>query len=426
MARISNFIVFIFNIRKVFLIRTLSLYLSMKDDKILSVTELTRQIKGVLEKGFSNVWIQGEISNFKLHSSGHLYFTLKDDQSQISAVMWRSRAAQLMFRPNDGMKVLIRGNITVYEPRGNYQIDCYQIQPLGKGELQIAFEQLKQKLYDEGLFSEDFKKPLPEYPRSIGIVTSPTGAAIRDMISVLRRRFPAIEIILVPVKVQGIGASEEIADAIALLNEQNLVNVMIVGRGGGSLEDLWAFNEEVVARAIFSSKIPVISAVGHEIDFSISDFVSDLRAPTPSAAAELVVKDKNDVVELIRNFCYTMSNSMNNSIDSYRQTIAHLTQSYSFNKPHDMLRQRSQLIDDLHRRLEQNLVHNFKIAKYQSNSLSTRINSLNPKLVLKRGYAIIRQEHGIISTLKEIKTARPALIEFQDGIADVQITGKRK
>jgi exodeoxyribonuclease VII large subunit len=398
----------------------------MKDDKILSVTELTRQIKGVLEKGFSNVWIQGEISNFKLHSSGHLYFTLKDDQSQISAVMWRSRAAQLMFRPNDGMKVLIRGNITVYEPRGNYQIDCYQIQPLGKGELQIAFEQLKQKLYDEGLFSEDFKKPLPEYPRSIGIVTSPTGAAIRDMISVLRRRFPAIEIILVPVKVQGIGASEEIADAIALLNEQNLVNVMIVGRGGGSLEDLWAFNEEVVARAIFSSKIPVISAVGHEIDFSISDFVSDLRAPTPSAAAELVVKDKNDVVELIRNFCYTMSNSMNNSIDSYRQTIAHLTQSYSFNKPHDMLRQRSQLIDDLHRRLEQNLVHNFKIAKYQSNSLSTRINSLNPKLVLKRGYAIIRQEHGIISTLKEIKTARPALIEFQDGIADVQITGKRK
>ncbi len=398
----------------------------MSEEKILSVTELTRQIKGVLELGFTNICVQGEISNFKLHTSGHLYFTLKDERSQISAVMWKGRANQLLFRPNDGMKVMARGNITVYEPRGNYQIDCFQLQPLGVGELQRAFEQLKQKLFDEGLFDDEHKKPLPEFPQRIGIVTSSTGAAIRDMISVLSRRFPAIEIILVPVKVQGIGAAEEIAAAIQDLNKQHLVDVMIVGRGGGSLEDLWAFNEEIVARAIFASKIPVVSAVGHEIDFSISDFVADLRAPTPSAAAELVVKDKKEVVELIRNFCYTMNNSMTTSIKSYKQTIANLTQSYSFNKPHDMLRQRSQQVDELHRRLEQNLVHSFTMIKQQSHSLSARMNSLNPKLVLKRGYTIVRQEDRIVSKMKDVKAATSATIEFHDGIAEAEIRGKKK
>jgi len=398
----------------------------MSDKKILTVTELTRQIKGVLELGFTQVWIQGEISNFKLHSSGHLYFTLKDEQAQISAVMWKSRAGQLLFRPQDGMKVMIRGNITLYEPRGSYQIDCQQIQPLGKGELQIAFEQLKQRLLEEGLFDSEHKKPIPAYPQKIGIVTSPTGAAIRDMISVLTRRFPAVEVILVAVKVQGIGAAEEIAQAVEDLNRQHLVDVMIVGRGGGSLEDLWAFNEEIVARAIFSSKIPVVSAVGHEIDFSICDFVADLRAPTPSAAAELVVKDKSEIVELIRNFCYTINNSVINTVHSHKQTIAHLTQSYSFNKPNDLIRQRSQQIDELHRRLEQNLVHNFQMTKQHSQTLSARINSLNPKSVLKRGYTIIRQENTVIAGLKEAKISKPGTIEFYDGIAEIEITGKRK
>ena len=398
----------------------------MSDKKILTVTELTRQIKGVLELGFTQVWIQGEISNFKLHSSGHLYFTLKDEQAQISAVMWKSRAGQLLFRPQDGMKVMIRGNITLYEPRGSYQIDCQQIQPLGKGELQIAFEQLKQRLLEEGLFDSEHKKPIPAYPQKIGIVTSPTGAAIRDMISVLTRRFPAVEVILVAVKVQGIGAAEEIAQAVEDLNRQHLVDVMIVGRGGGSLEDLWAFNEEIVARAIFSSKIPVVSAVGHEIDFSICDFVADLRAPTPSAAAELVVKDKSEIVELIRNFCYTINNSVINTVHSHKQTIAHLTQSYSFNKPNDLIRQRSQQIDELHRRLEQNLVHNFQMTKQHSQTLSARINSLNPKSVLKRGYTIIRQENTVIAGLKEAKISKPGTIEFYDGIAEIEIIGKRK
>lgn len=394
----------------------------MGDDKIISVSELTRQIKGVLELGFSNLWVQGEISNFKLHTSGHVYFTLKDESAQISAVMWRSRAAQLRFRPADGMKVMVRGNITVYEPRGNYQIDCAQIQPLGKGDLQIAFEQLKQKLFEEGLFDENNKKPLPEFPQRIGIVTSPTGAAIRDMISVLSRRFPSIELIIVPVKVQGIGAAEEIAEAINDLNRLALVEVMIIGRGGGSLEDLWAFNEEIVARAVFDSAIPVVSAVGHEVDFSISDFVADLRAPTPSAAAELVVKDKNEVVELIRNFCYTMTGAMNNSIESYKQTIAHLTQSYSFNKPHDLLRQRSQHIDELHRRLEQNLAHQFALTKQLVTSLDGRMKSLDPTAVLKRGYSIVRQSNKIVSKAKETVPGAALSIQFQDGTIDAEIT----
>lgn len=398
----------------------------MSDEKILSVTELTKQIKGVLELGFSNIWIQGEISNFKLHTSGHIYFTLKDAGSQISAVMWRSRAAQLIFRPNDGMKVMVRGNITVYEPRGNYQIDCFQLQPIGKGELQQAFEQLKEKLFAEGLFEEENKKLLPEFPKKIGIVTSPTGAAIRDILSVLSRKFPSIEVILVPVKVQGIGAAEEIAEAIADLNKQKLVDVMIIGRGGGSLEDLWAFNEEIVARAVFASTIPVISAVGHEIDFSISDFVADLRAPTPSAAAELAVKDKSEVVELIRNFCYTMNTSMINSIESYKNTVSNLTQSYSFNKPHDMLRQRSQQIDELQNRLTRNMLHSFSMTKQQVNFLASRIKTTNPKSILKRGFAIVHQNENIVSSAKKSIPAKPATIEFHDGIIEAEIIGKKK
>ncbi|MEW6062668.1 MAG: exodeoxyribonuclease VII large subunit, partial [Bacteroidota bacterium] len=208
------------------------------ENPIYSVTEITRQIKGVLERGFPNIMVMGEISNLKLHSSGHMYFTLKDDNAQISAVMWRNRVNQLLFKPVDGMKIIARGNITVYEPRGNYQLDCFHIQPIGLGELQQAFERLKKKLFEEGLFADDHKVPLPEYPMRIGIVTSPTGAAIQDIISVLSRRMPSVEVILVPVKVQGIGAAEEIAEAIDTLNEWNQVDVIIVGRGGGSLEDL--------------------------------------------------------------------------------------------------------------------------------------------------------------------------------------------
>ncbi|MEK7671074.1 MAG: exodeoxyribonuclease VII large subunit, partial [Bacteroidota bacterium] len=238
--------------------------------KVLTVTELTKRIKQTLETGFSSVTIEGEISNFKFHSSGHMYFALKDSGATISAVIWRSRVPFLSFTPEDGMKVVATGRITVYEVRGNYQIDITSMRPLGVGELQVAFEKLKRKLAAESLFDEEHKKPLPEFPERIGIVTSETGAALQDMLHILRRRFPAVEVILYPVRVQGAGAGNEIAQAIADFNRFGEVDVLIVGRGGGSLEDLWAFNEEVVARAIYKSKIPIISAVGHEIDFTIA------------------------------------------------------------------------------------------------------------------------------------------------------------
>lgn len=246
---------------------------------VLTVTELTKQIKLSLETSFSRIWVQGEISNFKQHTSGHLYFTLKDEGAQLSAVMWRSRVPYLTFPVEDGMKVIARGSITVYPPRGNYQIDIEQMQPVGLGELQVALERLKQKLAKEGLFDSAHKKPIPEFPECIGIITSETGAALQDIRSVLSRRHPSVGVILIPVHVQGVGAAEEIADAIGRMNRYGNVDVLIVGRGGGSLEDLWAFNEEIVARAIYASKIPIISAVGHEIDFSIADFVADLRVP---------------------------------------------------------------------------------------------------------------------------------------------------
>ncbi len=391
----------------------------MQEDKnIISVTDITRRIKGVLERGFSEVWVQGEVSNCKLHTSGHMYFTLKDEGAQLSAVMWRSRVAQLLFRPSDGLKVIVRGNITVYEPRGNYQIDCLQLQPVGAGELQLAFDRLKQKLSAEGLFDEEHKKPLPVYPRRIGIVTSPTGAAIQDMLNVLARRFPALEIIVAPVKVQGIGAAEEIAAAIRDLNSLTGIDVIIVGRGGGSLEDLWAFNEEIVARAIYASAIPIVSAVGHEIDFSISDFVADLRAPTPSAAAELVVKDRNEIIDILRNFSYTIQNLVTSRLDSSSKRVRALVGSYSFNKPLDLFRQRRQFIDDLEHRIHRSMVHGAETARQRADSLSKRIQSVDPELTLKRGYTIVYHGGKIVPAASGVSEKDRISVRFHDGSAE--------
>jgi len=401
----------------------------MQEDKnIVSVTEITRSIKGVLERGFSEVWVQGEISNCKLHTSGHMYFTLKDEGAQLSGVMWRSRVAQLLFRPNDGMKVIVRGNITVYEPRGNYQIDCLQLQPVGRGELQLAFDRLKQKLSAEGIFDEAHKKPLPSYPQKIGIVTSPTGAAIQDILNVLTRRFPSLEVVVAPVKVQGIGAADEIAQAIRDLNTLPDIDVIIVGRGGGSLEDLWAFNEEAVARAIYLSGIPIISAVGHEIDFSISDFVADLRAPTPSAAAELVVKDRNEIIDILRNFSYTIQNLVTTRIQSSKERVHTLIGSYSFNRPLDLFRQRGQMVDDLERRLQQSIGHRFGLVRQEARSLSKRIQSVDPQLTLKRGYTIVYRGQKIIPSAAHIAEKDRITVQFHDGSAEsvVELVQKKK
>ncbi len=397
--------------------------ISETEKNVLTVTELTRRIKQSLEQAYPRVYLQGEISNFRQHTSGHLYFTLKDEGAQISAVLWRSRAALLMFQPQDGMKVIARGSITVYPPRGNYQIDVDQLQPLGIGELQLAFERLKQQLAAEGLFDEAHKKPLPEYPERIGIITSETGAALQDMRSVLARRFPAVEVVLRPVQVQGVGAADDIAEAIEDMDRYGEVDVLIIGRGGGSLEDLWAFNEEKVARAIYASRIPTVSAVGHEIDFSIADFVADLRAPTPSAAAEMVVRDRADILDVLRNICYTMRANLEDRVQEGRGTVQTILNSYSFNRPFDMVRQYGQRVDELDRTLGTSFSHRLRLDLQRHQAVRDRLEALHPASVLKRGYSMVRKDGKIISSAHKLKEGDRATIQFYDG--DVPTTVRK-
>ncbi|MFZ5519299.1 MAG: exodeoxyribonuclease VII large subunit [Candidatus Zhuqueibacterota bacterium] len=366
---------------------------------IFSVSGLTTEIKLLLETTVPIVWLEGEISNLTFHSSGHLYFSLKDRDSQMSAVMWRSRNASLFFTPQDGMKVLALGRVTVYQKRGVYQFDVIKLQPAGVGELQLAFEQLKQKLMAEGLFDSEKKKPLPPFPERIGIVTSPTGAAIQDLLTILNRRMPGMEIILTPVKVQGEGAAEEIAAAIDRFNEFGQVDLLIVGRGGGSLEDLWAFNEETVARAISRSRIPVISAVGHEVDFSISDFVADLRAPTPSAAAELAAPDREELSARIRMYQKQLVELSLGRIQFERDRLDGLMKSYSFRRMPDLVRQKQQRVDELQHALHVTTRHRLTLLSHRLDGLVRRLSALAPDAILKRGYSICyRTEDGRIIT----------------------------
>lgn len=302
----------------------------LEHGQVYTVSELTREIKLHLEGEFFNIWVVGEISNFKQPSSGHLYFTLKDARTQLPAVMFRSAQRFLKFRPADGIAVLARGHITLYEPRGSYQLQVESMEPRGKGALQLAFEQLKDKLAKDGLFAPDRKRPLPLLPQRIGIVTSPTGAAIRDLCRVLHRRFPNLEVLLYPAQVQGELAASEITKGIQVLNRMGNFDVLIVGRGGGSLEDLWPFNEESVARAISDSEIPVISAVGHEVDFTIADFVADVRAATPSAAAEIVVARKEDFLERVRNLDQRIGQTMVHRMSQLRSVVERLAGHQAF------------------------------------------------------------------------------------------------
>ncbi|MGD9072961.1 MAG: exodeoxyribonuclease VII large subunit [Desulfobacterales bacterium] len=291
---------------------------------IYTVSELNRKIKAILEQNFPFIWISGEISNFRMPSSGHFYFTLKDETSQIQTVMFRGQNQNLKFVPEDGMSVTGLGRIGVFEPRGSYQVILEYLEPKGVGALQVAFEQLKKKLEDEGLFDEQYKKPLPFLPQKIGLITSPTGAVLHDILHVINRRFPGIPLDIVPVKVQGDGANADIVAAVELLNRLRSVDVIILARGGGSLEDLQAFNSEAVARAIFASEIPIISAVGHETDYTISDFAADLRAPTPSAAAELVVPIKGDLYRKINELRYLIILNLQRYIKNYRSQVTSL------------------------------------------------------------------------------------------------------
>lgn len=384
---------------------------------VFTVSEITREIKFLLETNFEYILVEGEISNFKRHSSGHLYFSLKDKDAQIPCVMWRGRNQVLRFSPEDGMKVIAHGRISLYEKRGAYQLDVFQMQPAGIGELQFALEQLKKKLQEEGLFDEDHKKPIPLFPDRIGIVTSPTGAAIQDIVNVLNRRSPGTELILNPVKVQGDDAAQDIARAIDEFNEYGQVDVLIVGRGGGSLEDLWAFNEEIVARAIYTSKIPVISAVGHEIDYSISDFVADLRAPTPSAAAELAVPDRQELQSKIRFMLQKMVSTIHSDISYNQEKLKNLVNSYGFRRPIDMIHQFEQRLDELNRALETNQKHRLRILEGKIESLTQKLNALNPESILKRGYSICFREddHQIIRRASQLAVDDKITVKFSVG-----------
>ena len=362
---------------------------------ILTVTQLTIQIKGLLEGNFPDLWVEGEISNLSIPQSGHAYFTLKDEHSQIRSVLFRSSQRFLKFTLQHGMQVICRGRVSVYEQRGEYQLIVDYIEPKGVGALQMAFEQLKTKLEKEGLFDLDHKRPLPLLPQRIGIITSPTGAAIRDMLRVIKRRHPRMHILLYPVPVQGPEAAPAIVEAILYYNREQNVDVMIVGRGGGSLEDLWAFNEETVARAIYASAIPVISAVGHETDYTISDFVADLRAPTPSAAAEMVVKSEESFREFIISRESGLISSIRRQIELTRASLREYSR--MLGDPRRLLEQYTQRVDDLTGRLATGLGHHVRRDRALLASLTSGLDHLNPLGILSRGYSITKKlPDGII------------------------------
>ncbi len=395
----------------------------MRQEEVLTVSEVTRNIKVLLETALPILWVEGEISNFKHHSSGHMYFSLKDENAQISCVFWAGRNMNLTFRPQDGMQVLVKGRVTVFERRGQYQLDVLQLLPAGVGALQLAFEQLKKRLSEEGLFDAEHKKPLPRFPRRIGIVTSPTGAAIRDLLSVIRRRWPSSEIVLRPTLVQGPDAAQDIARAIQEFNAFGEVDVLIVGRGGGSMEDLWAFNEEVVARAIFESEIPIISAVGHEIDFTIADFVADKRAPTPSVAGEMVVPDSQEILQQLQHQLLRAYRLVHGQIQQAREKLNGLQSSYGLRRPLDMLRQHQQALDELNRRLEQAIGQQVDRQKMRLEALTKQLQALSYENVLQRGFALVRDHDtkALLMTAAQVQPEQQIDILFQDGEAGARV-----
>jgi exodeoxyribonuclease VII large subunit len=353
-----------------------------------TVSELTERIKLVLEGEFPDVWVVGEISNMTRARSGHVYLTLKDQGASVSAVIWRSTAERLRHDLTEGMEVLVSGRLNLYPPRGQYQLNVQSIEPRGAGALAAAFEKLKQRLLEEGLFAPERKRSLPFLPRAIGVVTSPTGAAIRDILKVLRRRFPRITVVLAPARVQGEEAAGEIARGIRRLNERGGLDLLIVGRGGGSLEDLWAFNEEAVARAIYASDLPVISAVGHEVDVTIADFVADVRAATPSAAAEIAVPDERELRLTLAGCGARLRAAAKTTVSLRRERVRALAGAYGLKSFLDRLRQRSQNLDEVSRRARTLAEGALRQASDRLRELAGRAEALSPLRVLARGYSM--------------------------------------
>lgn len=377
---------------------------SLKDGRqIYTVSQLNRQSRLLMESRFSAVWVEGEISNFKHHSSGHIYLTLKDESAQIQAAFFSQYQRGLRFELKDGLKVLVFCRVSIYEARGQYQLYIERVEPQGVGALQLAFQQLKERLSKEGLFAEERKRSIPKFPKTVGVVTSPTGAAIHDILNVVNRRFCGTHILLCPVKVQGEGAAEEIAAAIRTMNEQAEADVLIVGRGGGSLEDLWAFNEEPVARAVFGSRIPVISAVGHESDWTICDLVADLRAPTPSAAAELVVSSRLELEERLLGRKERLDLAMNGMFERCQERLSDLASSAAFRQPQYLLDQFTGRVDELGRQMEARLKDLAGSKGQVFQGVMGRLNALNPLAILERGYSVSFNEKGdIIKNTRQV------------------------
>lgn len=363
--------------------------IKLPETSALTVSALTSLIKDTLEQKFHDVTVIGEVSQFKRAASGHIYLTLKDESAVLNAIIWRNLASRLKFDLEEGLELIARGSVDVYPPRGNYQLIIRKVEPRGMGELQLAFRQLMEKLREEGLFRAEIKKELPAFPRNIGIVTSPTGAAVRDMTNVIFRRFPVARLFLFPTRVQGDEAAGEIARAIRLLNQRRPeLDLIIVGRGGGSLEDLWAFNEEVVARAIYDSKIPIVSAVGHEVDFSISDFVADKRAATPTEAGEVAVPDLDELLQRLKNFQKRLALALRRTVGRARERLETLSSSYVLRHPETLLTERAQRADELLDRLTTLMSHRVELLKERTTSIASRLESLSPLRVMKRGYSI--------------------------------------
>jgi exodeoxyribonuclease VII large subunit len=416
---------------------------------VLSVSELTRRLQEVLEERFPAVWVEGEISNYRVYGSGHAYFTLKDAESQLRAVLFRNRGRRIKFEPADGLHVMAFGSIEVYPQRGEYQMVIELLEPKGLGALQLAFEQLKARLQAEGLFEPARKRELPRFPRKIGVVTSPSGAAIRDILRVIGRRFGDLHIVIAPCRVQGDGAAEEIAQGLRDLNALGGVDVIIVGRGGGSLEDLWAFNEEAVARAIAASKVPVVSAVGHEVDYTIADFVADLRAPTPSAAAELVVREKQAVVDSLAQLrarlerfaarplrdlerrvdelTARLRREMRNELGRAHHRVVLATRALRASDPvarvaadrHRLDNLQSRMITLLHRRRDR--------AHAALRTAVGRLDSLSPLAVLGRGYSLTRTPAGdIVHSPAQVRVGDAIRVLLQRGSLDARVTETRE
>ena len=384
---------------------------------VYSVTELNNYVKRILDndENLKNVFVTGEISNFKNHYSGHMYMTIKDEGGAIKSVMFSSYASRLKFVPENGMKVIIFGSVSLYNKDGSYQLYITDMQPDGVGALNLAFEQLKEKLSKEGLFNIEFKKAIPQFPKKIGVMTAPDGAAVRDIFSILKRRYPVAEIVFCPVAVQGETAAPSIAKAINLFNEKNAADVLIVGRGGGSLEDLWAFNEEIVARAIFESKIPVISAVGHETDFTIADFVADLRAPTPSAAAELAVPDIFELKAELLGLKQHLSVLMRNLLVSEREKITNFEKQVTLLSPVNKIQNSRQELSNAYEKIVNSMNLRLNDEKNKLSVLSGKLNALSPLAVLSRGYSITYNNKKSVMSVNDIKVNDNIKVKVTDG-----------